>query len=73
MSVIKDLVPDLTNAYKQLESIKPWLQANKKPPEGGGEEQTPEQRQDLMVCGNVCFVFHVQLHALPIGGIKMNI
>ena len=25
MSVIKDLVPDLSNAYKQFESIKPWL------------------------------------------------
>ena len=47
MSVIKDLVPDLTNAYKQLESIKPWLQANKKPPEGEERIQTPEQRQEL--------------------------
>ena len=26
MRVVKDLVPDLTDAYKQLESIKPWLQ-----------------------------------------------
>ena len=25
MRVVKDLVPDLSNAYKQLESIKPWL------------------------------------------------
>ena len=47
MSVIKDLVPDLTNAYKQLASIKPWLQANKKPPEGEERIQTPEQRQEL--------------------------
>ena len=29
MSVIKDLVPDLTNAYKQLASVKPWLQQKK--------------------------------------------
>ena len=26
MSVIKDLVPDMTNFYKQYSSIKPWLQ-----------------------------------------------
>ena len=30
MRVIKDLVPDLNNAYKQFESIKPWLQVNQK-------------------------------------------
>ena len=30
MKVIKDLVPDLSNAYKQLESIKPWLDTNEK-------------------------------------------
>ncbi len=30
MRVIKDLVPDLSEAYKQLESIKPWLQNDKK-------------------------------------------
>ena len=28
MRVVKDLVPDLSNAYKQLESIKPWLDLN---------------------------------------------
>ena len=28
MKVVKDLVPDLSSAYKQLESIKPWLQKN---------------------------------------------
>ena len=28
MRVVKDLVPDLSKAYKQLESIKPWLQKN---------------------------------------------
>ena len=30
MKVIKDLVPDLSLAYKQLESIKPWLEKNTK-------------------------------------------
>jgi succinate dehydrogenase / fumarate reductase iron-sulfur subunit len=28
MRVVKDLVPDLNAAYKQLESIKPWLNRN---------------------------------------------
>ena len=30
MRVIKDLVPDLSLAYKQLESVKPWIQKNDK-------------------------------------------
>ena len=30
MPVVKDLVPDLTKVYKQLASIKPWLQRSKK-------------------------------------------
>ena len=30
MRVVKDLVPDLSKAYKQLESIKPWLDKNEK-------------------------------------------
>lgn len=35
MSVVKDLVPDMTNFYRQYSSIKPWLQTK----EGG--EKTP--------------------------------
>ena len=31
MLVIKDLVPDLKNAYKQYNSISPWLKSNSKP------------------------------------------
>jgi succinate dehydrogenase (ubiquinone) iron-sulfur subunit len=33
MYVLKDLVPDMTNFYKQYKSIKPWLQAE--PPKVG--------------------------------------
>tara|TARA_B100000579_G_scaffold71954_1_gene55032 strand:+ start:927 stop:1721 length:795 start_codon:yes stop_codon:yes gene_type:complete len=29
MKILKDLVPDLTKAYKQLASIKPWIERNK--------------------------------------------
>ena len=47
MSVIKDLVPDLTNAYKQLASVKPWLQAEKNVNEDGERTQSPEEREKL--------------------------
>jgi succinate dehydrogenase and fumarate reductase iron-sulfur protein len=29
MKILKDLVPDLTKAYKQLASIKPWIERDK--------------------------------------------
>jgi len=44
MKVIKDLVPDLSNFYKQYKSIKPWIQNNKN---GKENIQTPEQRKKL--------------------------
>tara|TARA_B100001564_G_scaffold237939_1_gene201268 strand:+ start:439 stop:1218 length:780 start_codon:yes stop_codon:yes gene_type:complete len=47
MSVIKDLVPDLSNAYKQLASVKPWLQTEKKTNEGKERNQSPEEREKL--------------------------
>lgn len=49
MQVIKDLVPDLTEAYKQLESIKPWLQNDNQNTDQKKEEskQTPHQRAKL--------------------------
>ena len=51
MRVVKDLVPDLSKAYKQLESIKPWLNTNntKLKKESNIEErkQKPEDRAKL--------------------------
>ena len=51
MKVVKDLVPDLTQAYKQLKSISPWLKTDKKnlKKEKSFEEkkQTPEERSKL--------------------------
>ena len=44
MRVVKDLVPDLSNAYKQLEFIKPWLQTNSENKEIK-EIQTEEKKQ----------------------------
>jgi len=43
MPVVKDLVPDLTKVYDQLESIKPWLQkSNHKV-----KTQSPQDREKL--------------------------
>ncbi|MEI8296346.1 MAG: succinate dehydrogenase iron-sulfur subunit [Alphaproteobacteria bacterium] len=46
--VIKDLVPDLSKAYRQYASIQPWLQPSDEPPPGGRERlQSEEERVRL--------------------------
>lgn len=47
MNVVKDLVPDLTVAYAQYNSIKPWLQADTPAPPGKERLQSPEEREKL--------------------------
>jgi succinate dehydrogenase / fumarate reductase iron-sulfur subunit len=48
MPVIKDLVTNLKNLYKQLTSIKPWLHISEKPTEEGIENiQTKNDRAKL--------------------------
>ena len=52
MPVVKDLVPDLSKAYEQLASIKPWLQRSDEssnPIQNNSEEkkQTPKDREKL--------------------------
>jgi len=47
MSVVKDLVPDLTVAYAQLRSIEPWLQSDTPPPPGEERRQSREERAEL--------------------------
>ena len=47
MPVVKDLVPDLSNAYRQLASIEPWLKADTAAPEGEERRQSPEEREKL--------------------------
>ena len=42
MRVVKDLVPDLSKAYEQLASIKPWLQREKT-----NEEKTQETKKTI--------------------------
>ena len=46
MPVIKDLVPDLTHAYEQYNSIQPWLQSEA-PASGEERLQSPEEREEL--------------------------
>jgi succinate dehydrogenase / fumarate reductase iron-sulfur subunit len=46
MSVIKDLVPDLTQIFAQYQSIEPWLKTETLPPERE-RLQTPQDRAKL--------------------------
>ena len=46
MPVIKDLVPDLSNFYKQYESIKPWLINNRKPKREHHQSQEDRSKLD---------------------------
>ena len=47
MPVIKDLVPDLKNAYKQYNSINPWLKSNSKPKNNSERIQSQKDRAKL--------------------------
>ena len=47
MPVIKDLVPDLSHAYAQLQSIEPWLKSDTPAPENSERLQTPKEREEL--------------------------
>lgn len=47
MSVIKDLVPDMTNFYAQYSSIKPWMQTQSPPPPDRERLQSKEEREQL--------------------------
>ncbi|CAK4029391.1 mitochondrial succinate dehydrogenase subunit B [Lecanosticta acicola] len=45
--VVKDLVPDLTQFYKQYKSIKPYLQRDTPPPDGKENRQSKADRRKL--------------------------
>ncbi|MDX2028212.1 MAG: succinate dehydrogenase iron-sulfur subunit [Alphaproteobacteria bacterium] len=47
MEVVKDLVPNLTHAYAQYASIKPWIQTQSPPPPDSERLQSPEERAKL--------------------------
>jgi succinate dehydrogenase / fumarate reductase, iron-sulfur subunit len=47
MSVIKDLVPDMTHFYAQYASIKPWIQTDSPTPASSERLQSVEDREKL--------------------------
>lgn len=47
MYVVKDLVPDLKEAYKQYASIEPWIKNEEIPADGRERLQSPEEREKL--------------------------
>ena len=47
MPVVKDLVPDLTHAYAQYASIRPWIRTESAAPPDRERRQSPEDRQKL--------------------------
>ena len=47
MEVVKDLVPDLTNAFAQYASTEPWLKTETPPPPDSERLQSPEERAKL--------------------------
>jgi succinate dehydrogenase / fumarate reductase iron-sulfur subunit len=46
LPVVKDLVPDLTDAYAQLRLVEPWLKSDSQPPDRE-RPQSPEERARL--------------------------
>ena len=47
MPVVKDLVPDLSQPYAQLRSVKPWMQSDTPAPPDGERLQSKEERAKL--------------------------
>jgi succinate dehydrogenase / fumarate reductase iron-sulfur subunit len=47
MPVVKDLVPDLSQVYAQLQSVEPWLQTDSPSPPDGERLQSREERAKL--------------------------
>ncbi len=47
MKVIKDLVPDLTDAYAQYAAIEPWIKTKTAAPVGRERLQSPDERREL--------------------------
>ena len=47
MAVVKDLVPDLTQAYAQYRSVEPWLKADTPPPPDAERRQSKDERAKL--------------------------
>ena len=72
LKVVKDLIGDLSNLYKQYESIQPWLKTSKTNTEKQEILQSQKIDQNLMVTMNVYYALVVPLHAQVIGGTEIN-
>ena len=71
MAVVKDLVPDLSQAYAQLRSVEPWLKADTPPPPDKERLQSMEERSKLdglWECIPVLLLHHVLPQLLVDGG-----
>ena len=68
MPVIKDLVPDLTNAYAQYASVKPWLQADTPPPPCANAAKARRKGPNWTAFGNASCVFAAPPAAPATGG-----
>ena len=73
MEVIKDLVPDLSKAYEQLTSVKPWLQSKSDPEKGKSRKQSPKEREKIDGLWECVLCFSCSTFALLIGGTGTNI
>lgn len=45
--IVKDLIPDMTQFYKQYRAIEPFLKAKSTPADGKEHLQSPEERRRL--------------------------
>ena len=73
LNVIKDLIADLSNLYKQYESIKPWLKTQQTGTEKKRYCKPKRIDQNLMVITSVFYARVVQPRVLVIGGMEKNI
>ncbi len=73
LKVIKDLIGDLSNLYKQYESIQPWLKTSKQTQKKKKFFNLKMIDQSLTDIMNVYFAHVVQLHVRVTGGTAINI
>lgn len=72
MYIVKDLVPDLTQFYKQYKSIEPYLQ-NDNPPADREFLQSQEDRKKLDGCVHALFRINLDAHMRYILRHRLNL
>ena len=73
LRVIKDLIGDLSNLYKQYESIQPWLKTSKTEKENKKLTNHNKIDRSWTVTTNVFYVHAAQLPVQVIGGMEISI